>query len=337
MSWLRRLSRDRNSKGEQDFQQQKPMSFRPSSSYADNNSNQNSNQPFSPLKDSQFSSNHNSQDMLQSYRRAASQDQQYSLPGRPLNSSSDAVMHNTPANIVPAPDPLTRVFNEAIKPYVEQIDILKNDLEDANQRVQELEQERAEMHAWIDKRGLRPDLTPHLAATMSSSPVAASTFASQLERKMTMLNYDLHRLADSLPSPIPMSTVTITLSTLVPPIAHLSTLSQGASQAFELLIKLAGNLNSHITGEENESDSKTIAEFYTLLDQSMVDIIRQRLEQSNAGQESPEWVIPRDVKRIEKTGDLLGREMGLRNYFVRSLDVLRYEIKRGEGMTRYSP
>ncbi|MCJ1285309.1 hypothetical protein MMC26_004649 [Xylographa opegraphella] len=337
MSWLRRLSRDRNSKGEQDFQQQKPMSFRPSSSYADNNSNHNTNQPFSPLKDSQFSSsNHNSQDMLQSYRRAAPQDQ-YSSQGRPLDSSSDAVMHNTSANIVPAPDPLTRVFNEAIKPYVEQIDILKNDLEDANQRIQELENERAEMHSWIDKRGLRPDLTPHLAATMSSSPVAASTFASQLERKMTMLNYDLHRLADSLPSPIPMSTVTITLSTLVPPIAHLSTLSQGAPQAFELLIKLAGNLNSHITGEENESDSKTIAEFYTLLDQSMVDIIRQRLEQSNAGQESPEWMIPRDVKRIEKTGDLLGREMGLRNYFVRSLDVLRYEIKRGEGMTRYSP
>ena len=65
-------------------------------------------------------------------------------------------MHNTSANIVPAPDPLTRVFNEAIKPYVEQIDILKNDLEDANQRVQELENERAEMHSWIDKRGLRP-------------------------------------------------------------------------------------------------------------------------------------------------------------------------------------
>lgn len=172
---------------------------------------------------------------------------------------------------------------------------------------------------------------------MSSSPVAASTFASQLERKMTMLNYDLHRLADSLPTPIPMSTVTITLATLVPSIAHLSTLSQGAPQAFELLVKLAGNLNSHITGEEDEADAKTIAEFYTLLDQSMVDIIRQRLEQSNAGQESPEWMIPRDVKRLEKTGDLLGREMGLRNYFIRSLDVLRYEVKRGEGMTRYSP
>lgn len=65
-------------------------------------------------------------------------------------------MHNATGNVAQAPDTLTRAFNEAIKPYVEQIDILKNDLEDANQRVQELESERADMHAWIDKRGLRP-------------------------------------------------------------------------------------------------------------------------------------------------------------------------------------
>jgi len=192
---------------------------------------------------------------------------------------------------------------------------------------------------------------------MSSSPIAASTFSSQLERKMTMLNYDLHRLADSLPSPIPMSTVTSTLATLLPSIAHLSTLSQGAPLAFELLIKLAGNLNSHNTGktlsfslslpctitnmpegEESESDSRTIAEFYTRLDESMVDVIRRRLEQSNAGEENPEWKITRDVKRLENTGDFLRKEMNLGNYFVRSLEVLRYEVKRGgEGMTRYSP
>lgn len=154
---------------------------------------------------------------------------------------------------------------------------------------------------------------------------------------MTMLNYDLHRLADSLPSPIPMSTVTSTLATLLPSIAHLSTLSQGAPLAFELLIKLAGNLNSHNTGEESEADARTIAEFYTRLDESMVDVIRRRLEQSNAGEENPEWKITRDVKRLENTGDFLRKEMNLGNYFVRSLEVLRYEVKRGEGVTRYSP
>jgi hypothetical protein len=154
---------------------------------------------------------------------------------------------------------------------------------------------------------------------------------------MTMLNYDLHRLADSLPTPIAMSTVTTTLATLLPSITHLSTLSQGAPLAFELLIKLAGNLNSHNTGEESEADARTVAEFYTRLDESMVDVIRRRIEQGNAGEESPEWKITRDVKRLESTGEFLRKEMGLNNYFVRSLDVLRYEVKRGEGHTRYSP
>ena len=173
---------------------------------------------------------------------------------------------------------------------------------------------------------------------MSRSPIAASTFSSQLDRKMTMLNYDLHRLADSLPTHIPTHTVTTTLTTLIPSITHLSTLSQGAPLAFELLIKLAGNLNSHNTGEESEADARAIADFYRDLDSTMVDVIRRRIEGANNGEENPEWIMGRDVKRLEKTGAFLKNEMGLENYFVKSLEVLRYEVKRGgEGMTRYSP
>ena len=152
-----------------------------------------------------------------------------------------------------------------------------------------------------------------------------------------MLNFDLHRLADSLPSRLPTSTIGQTLSTLLPSITHLSTLAQGAPQAFELLIKLGGNINSHNTGEESEADVKSTADFYTRLDETMVDVIRRRIEQGNAGEESPEWQISRDVKRLEKTGTFLRTEMGLQNYFPRSLEVLRYETKRGEGVTRYSP
>jgi len=151
MSWLRRLSRDRNnSKGESDFQGQKSMSnYRPASSY-------NETQTF-PLKDSQFSSTHNSQDMLASYRRSAPMDQSYVSPSHLPNASSDATMHTAPLNnMAQIPDPLTRAFNEAIKPYLEQIELLKNDLEDAHQQIQQYESERADMHAWIDKRGLRP-------------------------------------------------------------------------------------------------------------------------------------------------------------------------------------
>ena len=75
-------------------------------------------------------------------------------------------MHIAPTNLAQAPDPLTRAFNEAIKPYLEQIELLKNDLEDANQHVQQLESERADMHAWIDKRGLRPGKTEFLKSSI---------------------------------------------------------------------------------------------------------------------------------------------------------------------------
>ena len=57
--------------------------------------------------------------------------------------------------MVPAPDPLAKAFNDAIKPYIEQIENLRNELEDMAVQVQQLEDERADMHAWIDKRGLR--------------------------------------------------------------------------------------------------------------------------------------------------------------------------------------
>ena len=82
---------------------------------------------------------------------------------------------------------------------------------------------------------------------------------------------------------------------------------------------------------------KSTADFYTKLDETMVDVIRRRIEQGNEAVENPEWVIGRDVKRLEKTASWLRNEMGLQNYFTRSMDVLRYEAKRGEGMTRYSP
>ncbi|KAL8700465.1 MAG: hypothetical protein Q9201_005426, partial [Fulgogasparrea decipioides] len=108
-----------------------------------------------PYKDTQYASTYNSQDRLQSYRptTAPSQEpQQYNaLPiQRPQESSN-----NTPPQITQAPDPLTRAFNEAVKPYLDKIARLEADIEEKNLDIQQLEDERADMHAWIDKRGLR--------------------------------------------------------------------------------------------------------------------------------------------------------------------------------------
>lgn len=165
---------------------------------------------------------------------------------------------------------------------------------------------------------------------MNVDPSSAQTLNYHIDRKMTVLNGDLHRLQDSLTTHLPTSTFSTTLLTLLPPIEDLSKLPNGAALAFELLIKLGGNLNSHggDDGWNNDADQASRANFYARLDDAMVDVIRQRLSQ--AGQEEPPWVVGRDVKRLEKTGGFLRSKIGLQSYFPRSLDVMRYEVKRGE-------
>jgi len=153
MSFFRRLSRDRSSKGEQDLQM--PVRAAPYSSDGDNRGG-------SLYKDTQYPSSPTSQDKLQSYRASAPQDHLYNPSQRPPGTSSDATTHTAPTAtaMAPAPDPLTKAFNDAIRPYMDQIDNLRNELDDVTLQVQQLEEERADMHAWIDKRGLRAGKLP---------------------------------------------------------------------------------------------------------------------------------------------------------------------------------
>lgn len=151
MSFFRRLSRDRSSKGEQEM----PIRAAP---YSDRDRDSN----HALYKDTQYPSSPTSQDKLQSYRAQPLQDHLYNSSQRPPGTSSDATTHTAPTNLnmAAAPDPLTKAFNEAIKPYIDQIDLLRNELDDATLQVQHLEDERADMHAWIDKRGLRAGKSP---------------------------------------------------------------------------------------------------------------------------------------------------------------------------------
>ena len=92
-------------------------------------------------------------------------------------------------------------------------------------------------------------------------------------------------------------------------------------------------MNSH-GGEEgwnSEVDSRSRADFYARLDECMVDVVRQRLGQGS--DEDPPWDIKRDVKRLEKTGGFLRSQLGLQAYFPRSLDLMRYDVKRGDGQS----
>lgn len=152
MSWLRRLSRDRSSRGEQDSTM---PNFRNSTSYDDNQNTP----PF--RKDTQYSPQA-SQDVL-SYRRSMPlQDSQgNNTPQRPPGSSDATMMHGgvgSSTRIEPTPDPLARAFNDAIKPYLDQIEQLDRQMAEMHLRIQQLEDERTEIHSWIDKRGFRPGM-----------------------------------------------------------------------------------------------------------------------------------------------------------------------------------
>ena len=184
---------------------------------------------------------------------------------------------------------------------------------------------------------------------MNTDPSAALTLNYQLDRKMTVLNHDLHRLQDSLSTHLPTATFATTLAQLIPPIEDLSHLPAGSPLAFELLIKLGGNLNSHggEDGWNNEGDAASRAEFYQRLDEAMMDVVKLRLKDSDsatqgasaangagggidgvpAASEGEAWLVGKDIKRLEKTGAFLRTKVGLREYFPRSLEIMR----RGEG------
>ena len=162
---------------------------------------------------------------------------------------------------------------------------------------------------------------------MNADPTAAQTLNYQLDRKMTVLNHDLHRLQDSLSSHLPTATFATTLAQLIPSIEDLANLPGGPPLAFELVIKLGGNLNSHggDEGWNNDADARSRAEFYDRLDECMQDVVGARLQPGN--REDPPWHVSRDVMRMEKTGLFLKSKLGLQTYFPRSLGMM----KRAEG------
>ena len=73
----------------------------------------------------------------------------YDFGGQP----SPAVSKPDPA---PAPDLLMQAFNMALKPYTDKTEALETEIADLRAYIDQLESQRSDIHAWIDKRGLRP-------------------------------------------------------------------------------------------------------------------------------------------------------------------------------------
>jgi len=222
-----------------------------------------------------------------------------------------------------APDLLTRAFNEAVRPYTTKLEEMENEIENLRLYIEQLEGHRSEVHAWIDKRGLRPDVPPAIAQQMDAGSAhnpthAAATLNAQLDRKITIVNFDLHRLQDDLNDSLPTPSFSACMLKFLPDIQRLSALPSGPRHSFDLLLKLGGNLNSHGGLESgDEEDLRERRSFYARLDESMVDVVRGRFRE-----EGDTWGVQREIKRIEKTGAYL-RNWGVEPYFPQTLEVMR--------------
>jgi hypothetical protein len=161
---------------------------------------------------------------------------------------------------------------------------------------------------------------------MDAQQDSATALNAQLDRKITIVNFDLHRLQDDLNDSISSAHFASAMSKFLPDVSRLAALPSGPHYAFDLVLKLGGNLNSHGTLDpssntaEAASDLAARRDFYGRLDTAMVDIVKRRF------QEGEEWPVQREIKRIEKTAAYL-RNFGIEPYFPATLDEMHKEIE----------
>ncbi len=107
----------------------------------------------------------------------------------------------------------------------------------------------------------------------------------------------------------------------LPDIQRLTQLPSGPRYAFDLILKLGGNLNSH--GGIDSADADDIdarRDFYKRLDDSMVDVVQRRFG------EGEDWNVQREIKRIEKTASYL-KTYGVEPYFPDTLNMMKREME----------
>jgi hypothetical protein len=170
---------------------------------------------------------------------------------------------------------------------------------------------------------------------MDDEPDSAQALNAQLDRKITIVNFDLHRLQDDLNDSISSAHFASAMAKFLPDISRLSALAGGPRYAFDLVLKLGGNLNSHggldsaSAGDTDEAraDLQARKDFYGRLDRAMVEVVERRFD------EGEEWAVGREIKRIEKTAAYL-RNFGIEPYFPRTLEAMKREQHqefRGQG------
>lgn len=149
---------------------------------------------------------------------------------------------------------------------------------------------------------------------------AATTLSAQLDRKITIVNFDLHRLQDDLNDSISTAHFAASMLKFLPEIQRLSALPSGPKHAFDLVLKLGGNLNSHGgLDSTSQADADARRDFFAQLDAALVQVVERRFDE-----EGNDWGVPREIRRLEKTREYL-RQFGVEPYFPQSLELMKSE------------
>lgn len=69
-----------------------------------------------------------------------------------------------------SPNLLIEAFNQAVRPFSDKIEGLEHEIADLRAYIASLERQQSEVHAWIDKRGLRPGPLSFVSSLRAKSP-----------------------------------------------------------------------------------------------------------------------------------------------------------------------
>lgn len=265
--------------------------------------------------------------------------------GTPQHQHQQPMMGSSkPMDALSAPDLLTAAFNAAVKPYTDRIAQLEEQMHNMSAQLQRFEQERHIICSWIDKRGLRAgmfsrltttslelttntftDVPPEMTAIIDSTPDAAQQLHRAIDRKVTIVNFDLHRLQDDLGESISVGYFSTCMLKIVPELHRLSHLTGGAALAHEQIIKMVGNLTSHLgsgigegkTQEEVDEDKHAQESFFREIDEVLYGVTKQRERQQGG-----EFEVERELKRMTKNSEYL-KQLGIFGYFPRTIGYLQ--------------
>jgi hypothetical protein len=146
------------------------------------------------------------------------------------------------------------------------------------------------------------------------------------------VNFDLHRLQDDLNDNISSSHFAAAMSKFIPDVRRMQSLPGGPRYAYEIVIKIVGNLTAHgghestdnMTNEEVTQNRREREKFFVTMDDELVHCIEGRHD------EREQWDMEREIKRMEKNEGYI-KAMGIGPYFPKSLGLMRQLVSGGGG------